>query len=145
MSEKQQIPAESLMAWLDGELPEEEAAAFEELLGKHPEWREEVASMSAIVQATSRLQLPPPPARTWDHYWEEIDDRISKRFGWGLLFTGSMILISIGVWKVLHHTEDMWVKSGLVLVVLGVIALFAGVLRARIRELPHDRYRRIRK
>lgn len=145
MSENAQIPAERLMAWLDGELPEDEAAAFEDLLQKHPEWREEVEAMKAVVQATEQLQLPTPPARTWDHYWEEIDDRIAKRFGWGLLTAGSAILITIGTWKVLHHTEDGWVKAGLVLVILGVIALFAGVVRGRIRELPHDRYRRIRR
>lgn len=139
------LPAEKLMAWLDGELSEEEARAFEELLEKHPEWRAEADSMAALVQATDRLQLLSPSPQAWDHYWEEIDDRIARRFGWSLLSAGSLLLIALGIWKVMHHTEDPWVKSGVVLVILGVMVLLGGVIKGRMAELPHDRYRRIKR
>ncbi|MCB2155547.1 hypothetical protein KQI84_11730 [bacterium] len=133
------------MAYLDGEMSPEEVEQFERLLEQHPEWREELAEMASVVEATDALAFAPPPAEVWDNYWEEIDSQLSKRTGWLLAAAGGAILAAAGIIKILLLTESLWIRVGLALVVGGLLLLFISVLRGRLLEIPNDRYRKIRK
>jgi uncharacterized membrane protein len=135
---------DKLMAWLDGEMPPQEAKQFEKLLAEHPEWREQVQEMADIVGASKKLHLRVDPC-IWDNYWEEIDNRLQRRVGWLVALVGSVILIIWGLVKVLVYAQNDWVRGGLLLVVVGLVVLFIAVLRGRFLELPKDRYTRIRR
>ena len=143
--EPDSLPPEKLMAYLDGELGAEEARRVEEILEANPALREQCEGMASLVGVLDKFQPKPIKQATWDHYWEEIDGRLKKPFGWTLLLVGALVLICFGTMKILYHAESLWVKGGLLLVIAGSIILFVGVLRGRLAELPHDRYRRIRR
>lgn len=144
MSQSELSP-EKLMAYLDGEMGEEEAQAFRALLDAHPEWRDEAAQLSSVVEAAESLRFRPPPESLWDSYWEEIDSRLSKKTGWLVLTAGGCLLAILGAAKILMFAENLWVRTGLVLVLAGLAILFLGVLRGRLIEMSHDRYRRVRR
>ncbi len=134
------------MAWLDGEMSDEEAADFERLLEQHPEWREEVEEMTSLVHSLDELKFKPPDSRLWDGYWEEIDSRLGeKKLGWVLMAIGGAALCAIGIFKVLTFSENPWVRTGLGLTIGGFVLLFFSVLRGHLLERPKDRYRKIRK
>lgn len=132
------------MAYLDGELPPSEVESFERLLAEHPEWRAEVEEMAALVSETDKLKVRIDPA-IWDNYWEEIDSRLHRRVGWGLLLVGAVLLIVLGTIKVYTLANDNWVRGGISLVLLGLVILFVAVLRGRFLEIPRDRYGRIKR
>jgi len=137
---------ERLAAWLDGEMPPEEAREFERLLEEHPEWREEAAEMAELSAGHKQLRYAPPPAATWDNYWEEIEPRlVERRFGWIALAVGGDILACIGTVKVVMLATNPLIRTGLALVVLGLLVTFVGVVRGHLLERPKDRYRRVRK
>lgn len=142
MSDEKLTP-ERLMAFLDGELPEDEAAEFARLLESHPEWRSEAERLATVIHGANALAYKAPPEGTWDNYWEEIDSRLANRTGWLLVGGGGALVAAYGAWKILTFSQSMWVQSGLVLLLVGLLVLFLGVLRGRILELPKDRYRNI--
>lgn len=133
------------MKYLDGEMSLRERRSFERFLEDHPEWREELNEMAEIVGATRKLRFRPPDPSVWDRYWEEIDNRLHRGVGWTVALIGSILLIAYGFVKVLAFAENDLVRAGILLMALGVLVLFITVLRGRMIEMPHDRYRRIRK
>lgn len=133
------------MAYLDGELSKEDRRVFEQLLEEHPEWRDELNEMSELVQATNKVHLREPDPTFWDNYWEEIDSRIHRRFGWFAALIGSLLLIVFGFIKVLIFAENSFVQVGILLIAVGMIILFITILRGRLLEMPRDRYQRIRR
>lgn len=145
MKPRQQPPYEKMMAYLDGEMSPKDRKAFEELLRQQPDWRDEFEEMVQITESTRHLHLRPPDPTVWDHYWEEIDNRLQKRFGWAFALVGALILILWGFVKVLLYAENNLVKVGIILVALGVVVLFAAAIRGRLLEVPRDRYGRIRR
>jgi len=145
MSELPDPVAQRLMAYLDGELSEQEIREFQKLLDDHPEWRTEVAAMEEVVSAADKLQFRPPPASIWDNYWEEIDSRLGPRIGWIFLGIGGLVLTVLGIYKAMMWAESLWMKGAIALIVAGFLTLFLSVLRGHLLERPRDRYRRIRK
>ena len=145
MQPKTEPPYDKLMAYLDGEMSPAQRRDFERLLEQHPEWRNEVAEMADVVKATQKLKLRTPDPHMWDNYWEEIDDRLQRKTGWLIALIGALLLSVVGIWKVLVFSDNMYVRSGIVLIIIGTAILFAAVVRGRLLEYPRDRYRRIRK
>jgi anti-sigma factor RsiW len=137
--------ATQLMAYLDGEMNEEQARAFRAVLDAHPEWAEEARTLGGVVDSTSALSFRAVPAGAWDGYWEEIDARLARRTGWMFLALGGGVLGLMGFLKVLVWSNNLWVRAGLVAVVVGLAILVVSVVRGRLLELPHDRYSRIRR
>lgn len=142
---KQQPPYEKLMAYLDGEMTPKARKEFEELLEKHPEWREQVGELAGVVDAAKSLRLRAPGSKTWDNYWQEIDSRLERRLGWTVALIGAVVLILVGFFKVVVYAQNDFVRAGIFLVGAGLTILFVTVLRGRMLELPRDRYKRIRK
>ena len=142
---KHEPPYEKMMAYLDGEMSPTERQAFEELLEQQPEWRDEFNEMLKVTESTKLLHLRPPDPTVWDGEWEEIDNRIQKKFGWLVTLVGAMILIVYGLVKAILFTDNLWAQSGIALVTLGFLVLFLAALRGRLLEIPRDRYRRIRR
>lgn len=136
---------DTLMAYLDGELSPAEADAFERLLEQHPEWAQEVDEMRRVVAATRGLTVPPPSPRFWDGYWEEIDERLTKRWGFAFMAGGGLLVAALGTYKAWIWSTNPAVRTAVVLIVAGFLITFLGVVRGHLLERPRDRYRRIRR
>lgn len=75
MPATQDTSAELMTAYLDAELPADEAAAFEEQLANDPETRSEVEmlrKMMSLVQGLPEVQAPPD-------FYEKVARRVRRR------------------------------------------------------------------
>jgi anti-sigma factor RsiW len=134
-----------LMAYLDGEMDAAERDAFEKEIAADPELGRMTREFGALIDRADALQLQEPPEEGWESYWEEVHDRMGRRFGWVFMALGGLALAGLGLWKYFscpHHPLANW---GLGLGALGAAILFVTVLRERMRELKHDRYRKVRR
>lgn len=145
MKEPKTPPWGLIMAYLDDQLPPRKRAAVERLIARHPEWDAQIDELRRVSDAAARLRVKPPDPMIWDNYWEEIDARIPRRIGTGLLLAGSAILVVSGVVMALAYAQHPILQVGIGLIVMGVSVLFVMVLHGRLKELPRDRYRKIRK
>jgi anti-sigma factor RsiW len=138
---------ETIAAYLDNELSPKDRAAFEAVLNEHPEWRVMVAEQGRVIGALRPLKIKPPKADVWDHYWEEIDQRIRGVRMTSQLFmlAGGTVLLLTGTVLLVAHMTNPWLRLGTVLFAVGFLMMFGVVLAGRRREMPKDRYRRIRK
>jgi anti-sigma factor RsiW len=132
------------MAYADGELGAAERAAFQARLAREPELGREVARHRALEVLARRL-APPEPL---DHEWQRLAldplQRGALGLGWLALAVGVLGLVGLGLWRFVADDSIAAVERGLVVaLVLGVVALLAAAVRARLRTLPFDPYRNV--
>lgn len=138
---------ETVAAYLDNELSPKDRAAFEAVLQEHPEWRVAVAEQGRVIGALRPLKIKPPKADVWDNYWEDIDRQIRgmRATGQYVMLAGGTLLLLTGTVLLVAHMTNLWLRVGTIMFVVGFLMMFAVVLAGRRREMPKDRYRRIRK
>jgi ferric-dicitrate binding protein FerR (iron transport regulator) len=134
-----------LMAYLDGELGPEARKAFERRAAEDPELARQVEAFARLVEETDHLRFEEPDPKVWDAYWDEVRSRLGRRVGWVFLAGGGAALSALGLWSYYSRPHHPLAEWGVGLTLLGVLALFVTVLRERLRELKHDRYRRIKR
>ena len=128
------------MAYVDGELPSVERAAFEARLEREPDLALEVASLRKLEILTRRLA----PAEPIDTEWRRLEldpmQRTMGGLGLGLLFLmafgGTLWLFVL----VIQGDMELFPKTLLLGGMIGVVLLLLSALRARLRTLPYDPY-----
>lgn len=128
------------MAYADGELTEEAAAAFRERLAKEPALSRAVAEHQRLAVVARRIAPPEP----MDHEWSRIESESTSRawagLAWALTFVGGL---GVGGWACmeLYRSDMAALPKGLCFaVVAGLVLLFLLTLRNRLRTLPYDPY-----
>jgi anti-sigma factor RsiW len=135
-----------ISAYLDGELTQADSQRVRLLLEDQPEYRAVYDEMRQLQSLTQSLSMPDPP-----------DDRIAaiegslpvatpRRIGFFAIGSGLCFwLLYLAVEFFRHLRMPSPTEAFAAMVVFGVVALFVSVAIQRYQELPHDRYRRIRK
>ncbi|OPZ07103.1 MAG: hypothetical protein BWZ10_02889 [candidate division BRC1 bacterium ADurb.BinA364] len=103
------------------------------------------AEYRALAERAERASFPEPPAETWDGYWEHVRSKMGRRFGWLFAAIGAAVLIVAGIWSYYSHPHNPLAEWGVGLSLAGLAILFLTVLRERLKELKHDRYRNVRR
>lgn len=135
-----------ISAYLDGELTQAESQRVRLLMEDREEYRQAYEEMRKLQSLTQAMPMPNPP----DERIFAIENRLSvaapRRIGFYTLWGG------LGLWLVymavqfFRHLRVPTIGEALVgIIVFGLVALFFSVAVQRYQELPHDRYRRIRK
>ena len=139
-------PIESMLsAYLDGELTQAEQQRVRIHLENSPEAQEKLRQLRALKKATSELAFRPPPDDRMDKLAQRLSVKAPRRIGWALFVVGAV------AWAVyagyLFVTADMyWLRKSIVgSIPLGLLLLLASVARQRMLELPHDRYRGVKR
>ena len=131
------------MAWADGELAGPERADFERRLASEQALRREVAAHQELA-VLARAAAPREPA---DHEWARLAREPVQKgaflLGWLLLGIGVAGGLVFALWKL--FSADLPPVLVLVLACLlgGIGLLFFAVLRAHLRTLPYDPYRKV--
>jgi anti-sigma factor RsiW len=146
MSEREPTRDELLaMAFADGELAGAERDAFEARLSSSPELRAQVTQYQRLA-VLERAFCPSEPA---DHEWaaleRELVRRAGRRIGFLLLGLGALAALVWMGWTAASSSLPTVAKLVLLFVLLGVTILFLVVLRARLRTLPYDPYRDVKR
>ncbi len=137
---------ELIDAYLDGELTQADQQRVRIYLEDTPEAMERFRELSALKQLTSTLAFVPPP----EDRMAELDARLSvqapRRMGWILLVLSVVgLLLFVGYRFALDPGIPVLVKALYGGMVLGGALLLGSVGRQRWLELPHDRYRGVKK
>ncbi|HJM56215.1 MAG TPA: hypothetical protein QF446_02715 [Planctomycetota bacterium] len=133
------------MAYADGELSGAERAAFEQRLAAEPDLGRAVSDYREL-EIMARQLAPPEPA---DHEWERLRGEFSQRAG----LTLGHSLVLLGAIGLLGLAAVEWARSDMEPVPkaltgalgLGLCVLAALVARARLRTLPLDPYRKVKR
>lgn len=133
------------MAYVDDELAPEARAEFEQRLAREPALRREVSALKDL----ELMAREAAPKELLDHEREALAreplQRATLGLGATLLVVGVLALATYGMYLLLEAPLPPLLRWPLVAVLLGGAFLFGSVLRARLRTLPHDPYRNVRR
>ena len=134
-----------LSAYLDGELTQAEQQRVRIHLENSPAAQEELRQLRTLKKATSELAFHPPPDDRMDALEQRLSVKAPRRLGWVLFVIGAVACVLYSGY--LFATSDMyWVRKGIFgSIHVGLLLVLASVARQRILELPHDRYRGVKR
>lgn len=135
-----------ISAYLDGELTQGESQRVSLLIEDHPDYRQAFDEMQQLQRLTGAIPMPQPP----DERIFEIERRLSvaapRRVGFYALWGGLALWLAYLVVLFFRYMRMPTPGEAIAgIFVFGLISLFFSVAVQRWQELPHDRYRRIRK
>jgi hypothetical protein len=129
--------------YVDDELTAEERKRLESHLERCAECRRELDQLRLVARATSNLHIKTPPEEVWDHFLDDVYNRLERRVGWFAFWVGATALLLFGLY---HYIVDPWAspmnKALIGLPLAGLFVLFVSVLRQRMFIAKTDRYSR---
>lgn len=135
-----------LSACLDGELTQGEEQRVRVHLEGCAECRQAYEELARLQQMTRSLHFASPPEDRMKELEKSLMVQAPRRLGWLFVLGGlAAWLIYAAVTYVRHWrppTAEELIASA---VGIGFVMLLASVIAERVRQLPHDRYRRIEK
>lgn len=145
-TEQHQTIHRMLSAYLDDELTQADAQRVDVHLEDCEECRTALREMREIQQLTAKIQFRDPPEAALEALAQRLSVRGPRLGGWALVIIGLAAWIVYGLFIALRHPRWPTVPELLAgMVVIGLALLFVSVLRQRLLERPHDRYRKVRK
>jgi predicted anti-sigma-YlaC factor YlaD len=139
-----------MMAYLDGELENEQIKTFQAHLKDCPECRQDLEQFTSLKEITDSVSLVEPEDRVWDQYWDNVYNRLERRMGWVFFSIAGIVLGLFGGFKVVEAVVldpgvSLMFKVFLVVLILGLSILFTSVLRERLYFWQRDRYKDVRR
>lgn len=135
-----------LSAYLDDELTQAENQRVRLHLEECAECRQQALQLEQLKRLTGELVFPDPPGRQMEELQQRLSVRATRGLGWVLFCGGAVALLIYSLVMALLHWRPPTVREILGGTVLaGLLLLFFSVLRQRLLELPHDRYRSVKK
>ena len=135
-----------ISAYLDGELTQGESQRVSLLIEDHPDYRQAFEEMRQLQRLTGAIPMPQPP----DERIREIERQLAvaapRRAGFYAIGGGLALWLAYLALLFFRNLRLPTAGEAIAgIIVFGLISLFVSVAVERWRELPHDRYRRIRK
>ncbi len=139
-----------MMAYLDGELENEQIKQFQAHLKDCPACRQDLEEFTSLKEITDSVSLVEPEDRVWDQYWDNVYNRLERRMGWVFFSIAGILLGLFGGCKVVEAVfldpgVGLMFKVCLVVLILGLSILFVSVLRERLYFWQRDRYKDVRR
>jgi len=141
---------DSMMAYLDNELNDEQKRAFEAHLASCPRCTQELEEFKTLKQITDGVKLVEPEERLWQQYWGSVYNRIERGIGWVVFSVAGILLLIYGGFTAIENvikdpSVGVLLKVGLVALLVGLAILFVSVVRERIFFWSKDRYKNVRR
>jgi anti-sigma factor RsiW len=137
---------EMLSAYLDGELTQSEDQRVRIHLEDCTACAREYAALRTLQAAAQAVRFPEPPEEAMDELEQRLSVRGPRALGWIMIGLGALAwLLYALVMAVLHWRPPTFEEMAAAAIVIGVLLLFGSVFRERLLQLPHDRYRRIKR
>ena len=140
---KEAVPEMDLMRYLDGEMPPEERRRFEDALARSTELQRELALFRALKDGLRGLELPAAAAS--GSVWDRVSTHLFRPAGWAFLAVGLLAWLGYGIHVFATSPIDPWRRLAVAAVAIGVLLLFASVIRDRMRAWGTDPYRHVRR
>jgi anti-sigma factor RsiW len=133
------------MAYVDGELPVEERAAFELRLAAEPALAREVTALQRLAVLARHAAGPEPIDAEWSRLRQSPLHRAGQGLAWSLLGVAGVAAIGWLALELARSSFSWPLRVALGALLLGLVLLFLLTLRARLRTLPYDPYTEVRR
>ena len=133
-----EISHETLMRYLDGEVPPDERARVEAALADSTELQRDVAVFGSMKQDLQSMAFS---LSTDDSVWGAVHRRLTRPLGWLLVMAGFSVWVAYGSYLYLMSAIDPWEKLATSAIGMGIMLLFGSVIYERYREWLTDPYR----
>jgi len=137
--------SQMLSAFLDDELTQTESQRVRIHLEDCDDCRQALGEMRALRDAARSIAFPSPNRFEIDQLDLALSVRAPRLAGWILILLAVGAWAAYAAWRFLTQPGLDFGELAVAAVIIGFVLLFASVLGQRLLELPHDRYRRIRK
>lgn len=134
-----QITHETLMRYMDGEMPPPERREVEAAIERSTELRGELSIYRALHEDLAMISFDRSAIQ--DSVWERVSKRLARPIGWLLISAGMVAWLIHLVYLYLTLGAASWERLTTSAVVIGVLLLFTSVIHERCRELLTDPYR----
>lgn len=135
-----------LSAYLDRELAQVEEQRVRIHLEDCEECRRAYAELTRLQELTRSLQFEAPLEARMKELEKSFSVQAPRRLGWLFILAGAAAWLIYGAVMWVRHWRPPTVEDLIAgAVVIGFVMLLASVVIERLRQLPHDRYRRIEK
>lgn len=135
-----------LSAWLDGELTQVEEQRVRVHLEDCAECRRACEDMARLQEMTRSLRFAGPGEDRMKEIEKSLMVQAPRRLGWLFLVGGLAAWLVYAAVMAARHWRPPTVEELIAgAVVIGFVMLLVSVLVERLRQLRHDRYRRIQK
>jgi predicted anti-sigma-YlaC factor YlaD len=136
-----------LTGYVDEELADAQREQLESHLSACEACARELEELVAFKEHLAMLKFKEPSDAELERYWSRVYNRLERGVGWILFSLGSIILLSWGAFKLIeemiHDPEiTLWVKIGVVSLIVGIVVLFVSAARERLSVRKTDKYSR---
>jgi hypothetical protein len=135
------VPHDTLMRYLDGELPPDERREVEAALAGSTELRRELALYRTLHEDLAGISFDRRQIR--DSIWGRVNRRLARPIGWLLVALGALGWSAHVIYIYFTSTVSPLEKILTSAVVIGVLLLLATVIHDRYREYLTDPYRHL--
>lgn len=133
------------MAYVDGELTPAAHTEFEGRLEANAGLRRAVAELKELELLARRAAPKEPMDHEWAALARDPAQRSALGLGFGLLVLGLVTLGLFGLVELCTCTAPLALKIGLALLLFAGGFLLGATVRARLRTLPLDPYRKVQR
>ncbi|UCF05714.1 MAG: zf-HC2 domain-containing protein [bacterium] len=132
------------MRYLDGEMGEEERAAFEKHLEQCSDCRTVLNEFGKLRAFTGRIKMRDPTDEFWEGYWKSLYRRLERRVAWIFVIAGAALFLGYELYQVIRHFGEItFEKFALVVLFVGFVLLLISVIRERVHHYKVDKYKDI--
>ena len=134
-----------LSGYLDGALTQRERQLVSLHIESCADCRAELDDLAALRAAARGTAFALPADDEWGELPRTAGSRALRLGGWGLILVWLAVVVGSGLVELMRAAVPAWERVAVAGVVAGLALLLLSVLLDRLRELRHDRYRRIEK
>lgn len=135
-----------LSAYLDRELTQAEDQRVRIHLEDCEECRRACEELARLQELTRSLEFEEPPEARMKELEKSLSVQAPRRLGWLFILAGLAAWLIYGAVTWVRHWRPPTVEELIAsAVVIGFVMLLVSVVIERVRQLPHDKYRRIEK
>lgn len=137
------VSPEDLMRFLDGELSPDQRAQVEAQVASSTELQREVALFRSLKANLNALPLPAASHRR--SVWDDVNMKLNRPIGWGLLVSGLAVWSVYGAYLFATSATALWEKLATSAIAIGILMLLASVIWERYREWETDPYKDVQR
>jgi anti-sigma factor RsiW len=136
MTNQEPVSTQDLMRYLDGELPPTEQRRVELALEASPELREQLRAFRSLRAGLHDLTFPDRDDRS---VWDRVAVRIVRSRARWFVVAGAALWLVYAFVVLSQGSVDAWTRVTVAGIAIGVLVLFALVIRDRYRSWADDR------
>jgi predicted anti-sigma-YlaC factor YlaD len=137
--------SEMLSAFLDDELTQAESQQVRIHVEDCADCSQTLEDLRALHETARSIEFPQPDREELERLDQALSVRAPRVAGWALILFATAIWIGFITYRFLTQPSIDFIEMVGAGAVIGFVLLFVSVLRQRLLEAPHDRYRRVRK